>query len=311
MAFRIAFAGTPAFTLPTLEALCAMQGVEVPYVLTQSDKPVGRKKELQESPVATFARQHKIQVFKCNHLSDIREELLSHEIDLVVVIAYGVLFPQWFLDHPAHGCINIHYSKLPDLRGASPIQSALLQGYSKTGISVFKLVSKMDAGDIVYQEDLRIDPHHTFTDVLKQCETLTPGILKNMLIPYLKGAIVPIPQDHTKATFCYTITKNDGRIDWNKDSAEAIYNKYRAFVEWPGIWTTWNGEMLKLVGIKPTLQEEGTPGRIIMDEERLFVGTTSTDIEILTLQKAGKKVSRADVFLKGYLTSISKYPFLV
>jgi methionyl-tRNA formyltransferase len=311
MPYSVAFAGTPAFTIPTLQMLLSLENVQVPFVLTQPDKPVGRAKTMTPSPVSEFALRNNLTVLKAERLADIQKELESYSIDLLVVIAYGVLFPDWLLILPKKGCINIHYSLLPDLRGASPIQSALLKGYTETGLSIFKLISKMDAGDILFQEKIKIRPEYTYTDLKNRFENKTPETLKSMLFSYLNDELKPTSQDHEKATFCYTIKKEDGRIDWRNATAEDIYNKYCAFIEWPGIYSTWNGELLKFLEIKLTDQQEGTPGRIIMDEEKLYIGTQTNDIEIISLQKAGKKPTNAAEFIRGYVTSISKNPFLV
>jgi len=316
MKFKVAFAGTPAFTIPVLEMLMNHPDIEVPFIITQPDKAVGRKKIITQSPVAKFAEEQElyekrgIKIFKSENLNEIQKEISSENMDLIVVIAFGVLFPEWLLELPRKGCINIHYSLLPELRGASPVQSALINGNSTSGLTIFKLEKAMDSGAIVYQEEFKILNNENYTDILNKCENLSPLSLNKILIPYLEDKLKSTKQDDSKATFCYTFTKNDGQINWQNDSASDIYNKFRAFIEWPGIFTKWGKDTLKFIEIEVTDRKSDTPGKIYIEENKLYVQTKTTDIEIIKIQKSGKNIVKSSEFIRGYRPSIEQNPQL-
>ena len=216
--------------------------------------------------------------------------------DLLIVVAYGQIIPKAVLDlAPA---INIHGSILPKYRGASPIHSSLLSGETETGISIMLMDEKMDHGPVLKIEKVKIEPEDTFIELeQKLCE-----LAKTLIIPtandFLEGRIQPQEQDHSKATFCKTISKEDGRIDWNTNVAE-VFNKYRAYIQWPGVWTTFEGKILKIKKCLPNTIKT-TAGVVSLNGEKILVGCLDASLELLEVQLEGKNPTTASDFLRGH-----------
>ncbi len=292
--------GTPDFAVPSLKAL-KEAGYEIPLVITQPDKPAGRGKRLKPPPVKVEAERLGLKVYQPERIKD-NEELkkILEEIspDLIVVAAYGKILPDWLLKLPKYGVINVHASLLPKYRGASPIQAALLNGERKTGITIMKVIPELDAGDVISQREVEIkkeDNAQTLHDRLAQvgAELLTETIPK-----FTKGEIEPKPQNHDKATYCPKITKEMGRINWER-SAEEIFNMVRAFTPWPGAFTYYKGKMVKLTKVKPA-EGKGEPGEVIEAGKRLIVATGKGALEILRIKPEGRKEISGDEFIRGY-----------
>ncbi|WP_456342859.1 methionyl-tRNA formyltransferase [Thermovibrio sp.] len=297
---KVVFMGTPDFAVPSLKAL-KEAGYEIPLVITQPDKPAGRGKRLKPPPVKVEAERLGLKVYQPERIKD-NEELkkILEEIspDLIVVAAYGKILPDWLLKLPKYGVINVHASLLPKYRGASPIQAALLNGERKTGITIMKVIPELDAGDVISQREVEIkkeDNAQTLHDRLAQvgAELLTETIPK-----FTKGEIEPKPQNHDKATYCPKITKEMGRINWER-SAEEIFNMVRAFTPWPGAFTYYKGKMVKLTKVKPA-EGKGEPGEVIEAGKRLIVATGKGALEILRIKPEGRKEISGDEFIRGY-----------
>lgn len=296
---KIVFFGTTEFSAKILETL--VKDYEVLLVLTQADKPVGRKQELQQSPVSAKAAELNLKTLKPESLKDegIITEIKKIQPDFLVVVAYGKIIPQNILDIPAKGSVNIHGSVLPFYRGASPIHAAILNGEKETGISIMLMDEKMDHGPVLAIEKLEINPDERFEELEKRLADLAAGMINQTIRKFAGGEIQPQEQDHDKATFCKMITKEDGKIDWNKP-AKNIYNMFRAYSKWPGIWTTWNNQILKLTSIKTSDSDfQKNPGDIVYDNNRLYVQTGNKAIEVLQLQLEGKKNLPVEEFLRG------------
>ncbi len=295
---KIVFFGTSEFSKEILKTL--KESFEILAVVTQPDRPVGRKQEITESVVSKEARSLNVPIFKPENLrepSAFNELKALPKADAFIVVAYGHIIPRGILDLATS--INIHGSLLPKFRGASPIQSAILSGETETGITIMLMDEKMDHGPILKMESVKIQPEDTF----KELEQKLCSLAKEMIVPtindFLEGKLKPTEQNHSEASFCQTITKEDGKIDWNTDVKD-IYNKYRAFIQWPGVWTSFDGKILK---IKKCLASEikGTePGIVFKQEDKIFVGCANGSLELLELQLEGKNPTSVSDFVRGY-----------
>ncbi|MBP2077594.1 methionyl-tRNA formyltransferase [Oceanobacillus polygoni] len=299
---RIVFMGTPDFSVPVLRTLIESE-YEVVLVVTQPDRPKGRKRVITPPPVKVEAEKANIPVFQPEKLKDEYEEILSYEPDLIVTAAYGQLLPNALLENPAYGCINVHASLLPELRGGAPIHYAIMQGKRETGITIMYMVEKLDAGDILTQQVVPIeaDDHvGTMHDKLSQ----TGAVLLMETLPKLfLNELQPEKQDDTKATFASNIKREQEKIDWNKDNTD-IYNQIRGMHPWPVAFTTYEGNVMKIWWGKPvdTLYEGKTPGEIVEKVDTksfIVVCGNQKGIKVTEIQPAGKKRMLVKDYLQG------------
>lgn len=297
---KIVFFGTTEFSASILETLS--KDFEIAAVVTQADKPVGRKQEIQESPVSALAKKLGLPAEKPVTLKDseFTQRIKDYKPDLFVVIAYGKIIPQEILDIPTKGSINIHFSLLPKYRGASPIHAALLNGETESGVTIMLMDEKMDHGPILAMEKVSVDPEEMFEDFGNKLLDLANKMIVPTIQNFLNGKIVPKEQNHEEATFCNIISKEDGEIDWNKPAQE-IFNMYRAYSKWPGVWTSWNGEKIKLTAISATSENaELEPGSVFQKDGEILVQTNKGSIKISQLQQEGKKNMPIEDFLRGH-----------
>ncbi len=288
---RIIFFGTHTLATTVLNELIAAPDFKILAVVTQPDKPVGRGNKVEAPLIKKFAEQHAVPVLQFAKLKeDAVAQLQSLNADLFIVAEYGLLIPTSVLALPSHGVLNVHPSLLPKYRGASPIQSAILNGAEKTGVSIMLLDKEMDHGPILAQEQCVIDDHDITPTLEAKLGRLGAALLARVIPGWVAGKIQGREQDHTQATFCKKLSREDGRIDWTK-SAEEIYRMWRAYLPWPGVFTMWNGKRLKLTSL--SLKEGGDDGRLT-----LACGTSAIIIERLQLE--GKKELDAEAFLRGY-----------
>ncbi len=248
---KVVFFGTPEFALPSLAVVHAEQNLLA--VWTQPDRPKGRGNHVVSSPVKLFAQQHNVTVYEPTTLrrgtpdGDATEQILrTLAPDVAVVVAYGHIIPERLLHIPTHGFVNIHSSLLPQLRGASPVQSALLRGDTTTGVTIMVMDKGMDTGPILVQRTVPIPPAITAAILNNQLWALGASLLTTALTQYCQGQLTPHPQDESQATLCSLITKEDGRIDWNQNPQQ-IERIIRAFDPWPGTFTTCNGKRIKIL----------------------------------------------------------------
>ena len=225
------FWGTPDVASETLEMLKA-SGYLPSLIITSPDKPQGRKMILTPPPVKTWAIENDIPYMQPEKLDDITQKLQEIHPDLSIVVAYGKIIPEEILNTPRLGSINVHYSLLPKYRGASPVESAVLNGDTETGVAVQKMVYKMDAGDILALEKTELGANETAPELRKRLIKIGGNLLVKMLPDFIDGKITPLAQDESNMTHCKKIQKEDGEIDLN-DSAVKNYNKYRAYINWP------------------------------------------------------------------------------
>ncbi|MCX6734033.1 MAG: methionyl-tRNA formyltransferase [Candidatus Peregrinibacteria bacterium] len=312
--YQVVFFGTSEFAIPALDALAKSPELSVKAVVSQPDMPVGRHQKLEPTPVKLYAQTINLPVLqpeKIRKNEDFYDLLKELEPDLFVVISYGQILPKKILDLPKYGCINIHGSLLPKYRGASPIQHALLNGDTTTGITFMKMNEKMDEGDMLVLKKYDILEDDTFETVYKKLAVLGGAMAPLVANDYLEGILTPIKQDSSKATTCGKIEKNDGYIHWNEQSAKEIQNRIRAYTPWPSCFTTWGGKRLKILSAK--IGEAGTtlkPGTMRVIGDALQIGTKEGTILPLELQLEGKKSCDTKTFLNGNWEKILAQPEL-
>ena len=302
-AMNVVFCGTPRFAVPSLNNL-VQAGFAVSLVVTQPDKPRGRGLELAFSPVKQAAVELGLPVVqpdKIKNNEQFRSELSSLRPEAIVVVGYGRIIPQWMIDLPPLGNINVHASLLPKYRGAAPIQWAIASGESMTGVTIMRIDAGLDTGDILLQQETPILPEDT-------AETLAPRLAEmgaNLLIETLRGLtagkIAPKPQDHSQASLAPILKKEDGFIDFKRAAVE-IWNRLRGFQPWPGAYTSFRGKHLQIHAAKPLpAVHDLAPAEIAVNEDHLVVGCGNhSALEITELQLEGKKRVSARDFIHGY-----------
>jgi methionyl-tRNA formyltransferase len=293
---RIAFLGTPEFAVPIAEA-CARAG-ELVLAVAQPDKPAGRHQELREPPVKRWARQRGIPVEQPAKVKQGRlaAVLASARPDVAVVAAYGRILPPDVLAVPRHGCLNVHASLLPELRGAAPAQWAVARGYRETGVTVMQIDEGLDTGDIRLQRKLELDPKETGESLLGKLARLGASALEEALPLLARGELPRIPQDHSRATLAPLLTRDDGRVDWTRTAFE-LDARRRGFTPWPGAWTTLGGAVLKIHAARPVPHPGVTPGELLEGTAVACGGDTAW--ELLEVQPEGKKRMPAAAWLQG------------
>ena len=304
--WRIVFFGTPSFALPPLETL--IQGPdEVVAVVTQPDRKKGRGRKVFASPVKELALQKRLPILQPEKVKEVsfQEKLKSFGTDLFVVAAYGQILPKTILSLPRYGAMNIHASLLPKYRGSAPIAWAILNGEKKTGVTTMLMDEGMDTGDILLQSEIPIHEDETTETLQDRLALSGTQLLSETLEKMKNGEIHPKPQDHSKATYAPMLKKEDGRIDWTK-GAEEIDRQVRAFHPWPGAYTEWQGQILKIY--KGDVREGKVAGKA---GTVLWVGTDLIEIEtgkgsylLKEVQLEGKRRMSTRDFLSGHPISV-------
>ncbi|HLR54149.1 MAG TPA: methionyl-tRNA formyltransferase [Pseudogracilibacillus sp.] len=300
---KVIFMGTPDFAVPILEKL-----VESPYevvlVVTQPDRPKGRKRILTPSPVKQAAIEQHIPVFQPEKIKDEYTEILKYNADIIITAAFGQILPQALLDAPTHGSINVHASLLPELRGGAPIHYAILQGKKTTGITIMYMTKELDAGDMIAQQSIEInDQDHvgTLHDKLSQ---VGADLLKSTLPSIFAGTHTVTPQDYEQATYAPNVKRELERIDWTQSNTK-VYNHIRGLHPWPVAYTTHNQERLKIWWAVCEDKEypEKTPGTIVDVNKEAgklsVVCGNQKAVSLTSIQLAGKKRMDVAAFLKG------------
>jgi methionyl-tRNA formyltransferase len=298
---NLVFAGTPHFAVPTLEKLAAA-GFTVSLVVTQPDRPRGRGMELTPSPVKESATRLGIPLTQPESIKNNEEfkaRLAELKPDAIVVVGYGRIIPQWMIDLPALGNLNLHASLLPKYRGAAPIQWAIARGEAITGVTTMRIDAGLDTGDILLQEELGINAEDTAETTAPRLAAIGADLMVETLRGLLAGKIRPRPQDHRHATLAPILKKEDGRIDFHRSATE-VWNRLRGFQPWPGAYTTLRGKSLQIFGAKPA--NVAVPlGTITLRGDGAFVGCGErTALELLEVQMEGKKRMSARDFVNGY-----------
>lgn len=299
---RVVFMGTPEFAVPSLLALHA--GQEIVGVVTQPDRPVGRGQTLQPSPVKAAALAAGLPVYQPASLRKPERAALLAEWapDLIVVAAYGQILRPHILALPPLGCLNVHASLLPRWRGAAPIQYALLAGDVYTGVSLMRMDEGMDTGPVYVQSQIPVAPRETAATLHDKLARLGAEMLTHYLPAIIAGALTAQPQIEAGVTYARLITKEDGRVRWG-DSAESIDRHIRAMTPWPGAFTDWQGQLLKLLAAHPAPQVVGAPsppGVVIAWESGAAVATGKGWLALEQVQLAGKRPAAIGDFLNGH-----------
>ena len=294
--------GTPDFSVPVLQRLLE-EKYEVIAVVTQPDRPVGRKKVLTPPPVKVEALKHDIPVYQPEKIrqSDELKAIISLNPDIIVTAAFGQILPKELLDAPKFGCVNVHASLLPELRGGAPIHYSILQGKEKTGITIMYMAEKLDAGDIISVAEVEIEEEDTVGTLHDKLSRVGSDLLAETLPKLLAGEITPIPQNEEEATFAPNLKRSDEQIDWTV-SGEEIYNKIRGLNPWPVAFTLYQGKVMKVwAGKKVAKKKDAAPGTIvdITDQGPIVATGNDTYIQLTEVQPAGKKKMDISEFLRG------------
>lgn len=295
---RTVMLGTPDFAVPTLLQLANTENVIA--VFTQPDRPAGRGRLPLASPVKREAKARGIPIYQPRSLRkqpEVVEALRALKPDLMVVAAYGLILPQTVLDIPVHGCLNIHASLLPKYRGASPIVSALLEGEHETGITIMLMDAGLDTGPILAQRAIAVNPEDNAELLEIRLSLLGASLLDETLPQWIAGDITPQAQDSTQATTTRLIKKEDGQINWN-DPAAKIVRMVRAYTPWPGAYTSWRGQPLRILASRES-GETGMPGQVSLQAGQLLIGTGTGSLSVERLQLAGKRAMSAEEFVRG------------
>ena len=294
----IVFMGTPDFAVPALRML--IEHHTVIGVVTQPDRPAGRNRQVQMSPVKQVALEAGIDVYQPEKLRrpEAIEPLKQWPADLFVVAAFGQILPQVVLDLPKLGSLNIHASLLPRWRGAAPIQAAVRAGDPVSGITIMRMDAGLDTGPILTQREIALVPDETGASLHDKLSALGGELLIDTLPGYLDGRIQPRVQDDSLATLAPRIQKDEGRIDWTQSAVE-IDRTVRAFTPWPGTFTTWDGKLLKIVSGGP-VEGRAEPGQVVQHDQAVAIGTGDGLYVPARLQLEGRAAVRAEDFARGY-----------
>ena len=299
---RIIFMGTPDFSVPALVAL-KEAGHEILAVVTQPDKPKGRGKEVQMTPVKEKAMEYQIPVYQPVKARDPEFVKILSDMapELIVVVAFGQLLPKTILDIPQYGCVNIHASLLPKYRGASPIQYAVINGEKESGVTTMMMAESLDTGDMLDQESIVLDKKETFGSLHDKLSSMGGRLILKTIEKLEDGTAVRIPQDDSGTCYVGMIKKSMGDIDWSMD-AVSIERLIRGLSPWPSAYTAWNGKVMKLWEAEVIDKEyEGVCGQVTeVGRDSLVIKTGNGGLSIRKLQLQGKKCMDIDAFLRGY-----------
>jgi methionyl-tRNA formyltransferase len=300
---KLVFCGTPQFAVPTLEAVLT-GGHDVALVVTQPDRAAGRGMEMQPPPVKRVALEHGIPVVqpeKIKNNFEFRTQLEDIRPEAILVVAYGRIIPQWMLDLPPFGCINLHGSLLPKYRGAAPIQWAIANGENLTGVTTMRLDAGLDTGDMLLAKAVPIGQEETAVDVYEGLAAVGADLMVETLCGLADKSLFCQPQDHSFATLAPILTREDGRIDCTR-TAQSIYDRWRGFQPWPGAHTTLRGKKLIVhkmhVASHPANGEPGT--LIVQGDSIMTVCANGTAVIFDEVQIEGKRRVNAAEFLHGY-----------
>jgi len=303
---KIIFIGTSEFGAIILERL--VKSTNKPFlVISAPDKAVGRKQIITPPPVATLAKEHRIPVVQPERIKDFSDEVERLSPDLIILSAYGQIIPENILVAPKYGSINVHPSLLPLWRGPSPIQHAILNGDKKTGVTIMKMIREMDAGPILFQEEMEMTGEEYFQELHDKLAKLGAELLNEAIFKIFSGKISLRPQDNSKATYSKILKKEDGKIDWRKP-AQVLERQVRAFSDWPGSYAIFNNgaksKKIKILNARvyksPDKNEYPTGKVLIVPQNEIGVQCGKDFLAIKRLQMEGKKEMAAEDFLRGY-----------
>ena len=298
---KIVFAGSPQFAVPTLQALAA--GHDICGVITQPDRPVGREHQVQAPPVKEAALGLGLGVHQPEKIKSPEARALLESLwpEAVVVVGYGQILPPWLLELPRYGCINLHASLLPAYRGAAPIQWAVANGESKTGVTTMQMDPGMDTGPILLQWETEIGSEETAVALAERMSGPGAALMLETLAGLQAGNITPRPQDNSLASRAPLLKKEDGLIDWNQ-TARQIFNRTRGFLPWPGTYTGFRGSKLQVWWARPHPSPDSgaAPGQLLIGKDTLrVVCGGGTVLDVLEVQLEGRRRMSAADFVRG------------
>ena len=299
---NLIFCGTPQFAVPTLEKLVA-EKFSIQLVITNPDEPRGRGYKVQHSPVKEAALRHGLPLFQPARVKtdETREYLSQFRPDAIVIVAYGHIVPQWMIDLPPLGCINLHASLLPKYRGAAPINWAIIRGEKETGVTTMKIDAGMDTGDMLLERREPIRDDDTTETLGERLGVIGSDLMIETLRKLEGGEIMPRPQDHDLATLAPRLKKEDGVIDWTL-TAEEIERRVRGLIPWPGAYTSFRGKRLHIWRAEAVVAEgsSAAPGAIATEGKRLAVACgEGTELLLHEVQMEGRKRISARDFANG------------
>lgn len=298
---NIVFMGTPEFAVPALEILYN-EGHSIELVITQKDKPKGRGKKVQYTPVKEKALSLGLEVYQPDNVNDVESisKLKDINPDIIVVIAFGQILKKDILNLPKYGCLNIHASLLPKYRGAAPINWAIIHGEKETGITIMKMDEGLDTGDMLLKESIPINEDDDYITIHDELSQLGGELIVKAINKIQDGTISQTPQDSCLSNYAPMIYKSTGKIDWNK-TGEQIYNQVRGLKPWPSAYTIYNEETVKIHKVNIVDKfKDGEPGKVIkVTKEGIYVNALGSCVVIEELQFPGKKKLTVREYLAG------------
>ena len=308
---KVIFMGTPDFAVGTLEALIEA-GHEVGLAVTQPDKPKGRGKEMQYTPVKECALKHDIPVFQPIRVREAEciEELRKYNADIMVVVAFGQILPKEILEMCTYGCVNVHASLLPKYRGSAPIQWAIIDGEEVTGVTTMQMDEGLDTGDMLLKTEIPVEPKETGGSLFDKLAQAGAELCVETLEALQNGTVTPIPQGETTTAYAKMLDKQLGDINWNKTAVE-IERLIRGLTPWPSAYTNWNEKVMKIwdaeVSDIDVEMEDAKPGTIVkVEKDAFYVQTGDGLLKVCELQIPGKKRMDAGAFLRGYQVKVGE-----
>ena len=308
---KVIFMGTPDFAVGTLEALIEA-GHEVVLAVTQPDKPKGRGKEMQYTPVKECALKHDIPVFQPRRVREAEciEELRKYDADIMVVVAFGQILPKEILEMCTYGCVNVHASLLPKYRGSAPIQWAIIDGEEVTGVTTMQMDEGLDTGDMLLKTEIPVEPKETGGSLFDKLAQAGAKLCVETLEALQNGTVTPIPQGETTTAYAKMLDKQLGDINWNKTAVE-IERLIRGLTPWPSAYTNWNEKVMKIwdaeVSDIDVEMEDAKPGTIVkVEKDAFYVQTGEGLLKVCELQIPGKKRMDAGAFLRGYQVKVGE-----
>lgn len=298
MSLKVVFMGTPVFSVPILDKL--NQEFDLVGVVTQPDRPSGRGQKLIQSAVKDFISSNDIQILQPPDINspESLDQIKTWNPEIIIVAAFGQILKPEMLTVPKHGCLNVHASLLPRWRGAAPINAAILQGDTTTGVTIMKMAEGLDNGPILSQKSIPINSDVTAGSLSVQLSTLGAALLVETIPPYIKDEIQPTDQDHARATYAGMLKKKDGLLDFNKP-ADYLARKVRAYSPWPGSYTIWKDQRLIIHQVSSVSVTSPGPGVFTTHEGYPAIGSEDGLLVLESLQLAGKRKIAGDEFLKG------------
>jgi methionyl-tRNA formyltransferase len=303
---KVAYCGTPDFAVPTLDLLANHPHIDLRYVISMPDRPAGRGMELKSPEVIEYAKAKKINFFQTENInkeSEFLQKLKAEELDFVVVLAFAQFLGSEMLNIGKMGCFNIHTSILPKYRGAAPIQYALLHGDSETGVSIQKMVKKMDAGDLVHFHTVAIAPTENGGQLYTRLKFQAALAMNDLIVKVLDNKVTYSVQDEAKVSFAPTLKKEDGLLKFASKTTQEILNLIRALAPWPGTYCFLNGKRLKVLTAEP-YHSKVAPGAAKNDMGSLVVGCLDGSLRLSEIQLEGKKPCSDRELLNGIKTEI-------